>query len=363
MGEMLTKDAVPMPLYYQLFESLKNKIKNGEYPVGSSIPGEFQLIKMYGVSRGTVVKAIGQLVNEGYLRRVHGKGTFVTKPNPGLHADEMVGIAMRTTHGHLYGPLSGKIIRNLEEHQRYCVMVEARESGGDNSKLISLIEKNPEVLIVDGSSSFPFEILDGYAGRIIYLYTYEGFDNARGDFVLSDYYRGGRLVVEYFISLGFDRIISITHKIREKHKAKKSFLTGAAEVIKENGLPEESLVYFPHKTDEDKIARMLETEKKPVGVLCNEDSTARHVYNAARALGLDIPRDVSVMGYYNTPWCEVFYPKLTSVSIGEEKIADIVVDKIINGGGSREKILVEPKIVERDSTCPRDSAGGAKQEV
>uniref|UniRef100_A0A942Y8B0 GntR family transcriptional regulator n=1 Tax=Neobacillus citreus TaxID=2833578 RepID=A0A942Y8B0_9BACI len=44
---------------------------------GSAIPSERQLIAEYGVSRITVREALGQLVNEGYLERVRGKGTFV----------------------------------------------------------------------------------------------------------------------------------------------------------------------------------------------------------------------------------------------------------------------------------------------
>ncbi|MGN7191766.1 GntR family transcriptional regulator [Curtobacterium sp. MCBA15_004] len=45
---------------------------------GAAIPSERQLIAEYGVSRITVREALGQLVNEGYLERVRGKGTFVT---------------------------------------------------------------------------------------------------------------------------------------------------------------------------------------------------------------------------------------------------------------------------------------------
>jgi GntR family transcriptional regulator len=44
---------------------------------GAAIPSERQLITQYGVSRITVREALGQLVNEGYLTRVRGKGTFV----------------------------------------------------------------------------------------------------------------------------------------------------------------------------------------------------------------------------------------------------------------------------------------------
>lgn len=48
--------------------------------VGSRLPAEPTLCQEYGVSRITLRKAVEQLVAEGYLRRDHGKGTFVTDP-------------------------------------------------------------------------------------------------------------------------------------------------------------------------------------------------------------------------------------------------------------------------------------------
>ena len=48
-------------------------------PAGSPLPGERQLCVEHGVSRITVREAIGQLVSEGVLVRVRGKGTFVAE--------------------------------------------------------------------------------------------------------------------------------------------------------------------------------------------------------------------------------------------------------------------------------------------
>ena len=48
-------------------------------PAGAPLPGERQLCVEHGVSRITVREAIGQLVSEGVLVRVRGKGTFVAE--------------------------------------------------------------------------------------------------------------------------------------------------------------------------------------------------------------------------------------------------------------------------------------------
>ncbi len=64
-------------LYLQLKETIINLIDEKELKVNDAIPSEPALMEKYNLSRTTVRKAIDELVNEGYLFRVHGKGTFV----------------------------------------------------------------------------------------------------------------------------------------------------------------------------------------------------------------------------------------------------------------------------------------------
>ncbi len=70
--------SIPLPLYYQLKQILINKIEDGEYREDEAIPSEFELIGQYEVSRTTVRQALNELVNEGYLYKRKGVGTFVS---------------------------------------------------------------------------------------------------------------------------------------------------------------------------------------------------------------------------------------------------------------------------------------------
>lgn len=69
----------PQKLYIQVFEILRKKIENGEWEVGSQIPVEEELCKIYGVSKATIRLAVLELVRQGYLMRQQGRGTFVCK--------------------------------------------------------------------------------------------------------------------------------------------------------------------------------------------------------------------------------------------------------------------------------------------
>ena len=70
----------PIPLYFQLMQNIKRAIDSGELIPGDAIPTEVELMERYGISRATVRQAVLRLVNEGYLRRIKAKGTFVNTP-------------------------------------------------------------------------------------------------------------------------------------------------------------------------------------------------------------------------------------------------------------------------------------------
>ncbi|WP_077735519.1 GntR family transcriptional regulator [Bacillus sonorensis] len=76
---MLNNDS-SKPLYLQLKQIISDDIKRGVYSPSEKLPAESELCQTYQVSRITVRKAISDLVEEGYLTRQQGKGTFVKSP-------------------------------------------------------------------------------------------------------------------------------------------------------------------------------------------------------------------------------------------------------------------------------------------
>ena len=69
----------PIPLYHQLADLLKDRIRSGEYAVGDRIPSEHQLAAACGIGRPTVRQAIDVLVRRRLLVRRRGSGTYVAE--------------------------------------------------------------------------------------------------------------------------------------------------------------------------------------------------------------------------------------------------------------------------------------------
>ena len=89
-----TLRSTPLPKYYQLRETLREQIE--VLQAGQPIPSENELCLAHDVSRITVRKALNDLIHQGLLYTVQGKGTFVSphkfrvqwaQETAGFHAD------------------------------------------------------------------------------------------------------------------------------------------------------------------------------------------------------------------------------------------------------------------------------------
>ncbi len=73
----------PLPLYYQLYSLLLERIRREEFRPGDMLPSERKLSQEYGVSRITVIKAMELLEKEGVVERRQGRGSFVLDQTQG----------------------------------------------------------------------------------------------------------------------------------------------------------------------------------------------------------------------------------------------------------------------------------------
>lgn len=80
LSQLQVNKDIPVPLYYQLEQSLLRLIKKNVLSEGDLIPSEIDISTRLNISRPTVRQALNSMVESGYLVRNRGIGTFVTKP-------------------------------------------------------------------------------------------------------------------------------------------------------------------------------------------------------------------------------------------------------------------------------------------
>ncbi|WP_010647918.1 GntR family transcriptional regulator [Oceanobacillus massiliensis] len=118
---MINSD-LPIPLHVQISNLLEKDIQKGAYE--EKIPSERELMDMFSVSRTTVREAVANLVNEGKLQKVHGKGTFISKQAPiqewltslNSFTDTVKKMGMMPSSKLLF---SGRTVNRLDVYEQY----------------------------------------------------------------------------------------------------------------------------------------------------------------------------------------------------------------------------------------------------
>lgn len=81
------------PLYIQIKSNILGKIRDHYWLINQQIPTEQELMDQYKAGRETIRKSIDMLVNEGYLYRKRGIGTFVKSNSPSLTLEPLISLS------------------------------------------------------------------------------------------------------------------------------------------------------------------------------------------------------------------------------------------------------------------------------
>lgn len=89
----LLRPDLPLPLYHQIFNILRDRVLAGDPPYGAQLPTEFGLAETFGVSRITAKRALDELASAGLVERQRGRGTHVIyRGNPKPVRGPLVGL-------------------------------------------------------------------------------------------------------------------------------------------------------------------------------------------------------------------------------------------------------------------------------
>jgi GntR family transcriptional regulator len=69
------------PIYRQVANVLRARIESGKIQPNRPVPSITQLVQEFGIARGTAIKALDALREDGMVKTVPGRGTFVTDPS------------------------------------------------------------------------------------------------------------------------------------------------------------------------------------------------------------------------------------------------------------------------------------------
>ncbi|MGB7340392.1 MAG: GntR family transcriptional regulator [Phototrophicaceae bacterium] len=364
-------------LHVQLHNTLRQLIVSGRWQQGDRIPSEPQLAQHLEISRSTVRIALQKIEVEGLITRAAGRGTFVSY-NPTEHINTgFIGYVTRSFHNEIHRVLLSSVETELRSEGYNIIFSNAENNEEEVSVLEQLLHDNIRGLVLWANANITEgqrAILREYQARNIPIVYIDRFvDGVLTDFVGCDNRGGTQALMEHLIELGHDHIVYLKHNtdnlypVDERYSTYKSIIEAHNlyhyDVWKVNS-PNRDEFYetdiFQLLDDEDaifnqQITRLIEeTNPKPTAIICVNDALAILTMRAIRTMGLNVPQDISVVGFDDLSLAAYLDTPLTTASQNAHQIgveaAKILLERLDGSTKNHQHITVPTRLQIRMST-------------
>lgn len=258
-------------------------------------------------------------------------------------------------------PFFAAFIKGVQEATRQAgfmplIFSADHETDQERYYLERLVERSVDGLIIASASVTHDTIDELLKPRQIPYLLFDQNELADGDRVAVDAAQGGYLVAQHLLSLGHRRISLLfparpTANIREREAG---FVRG----LREAGLAfdrERARVTGALSKRGGYLATEAVLATQPTAVFAANDEMAIGLYRGLAERGLQVPEDLSVVGFDDIDLAEYVNPQLTTVSQPIEEIgirvAELLVHRIKHPEAAPTKTILPVKLVVRDSTA------------
>jgi GntR family transcriptional regulator, arabinose operon transcriptional repressor len=336
-----------IPLHEKVRRAILHRIESGELKPGDLLPPELQLCTQMKVSRITMRHALQALVNEGYLSRRPGSGTFIKRPEPAKPGQDKV-VSLILTNG--IGAFMIEVIRGVEAGLRERGLSLTLALANDDVKHERELISQAIQAKVGGVIIFPVDSPEAFHPN---CYHYLKLQEAHIPMVFVDRYLS-QLPVGYVVAADEQGMYQLTKHVINQGRSKIGYIDhaiGATSVIdryagfrkalSESNLPEvDRLVIDAPRgvTGDIELAYRLVKESLAKRadqfdalVTCNT-YYAIGAFHALKEMGINVPKSIALAGFDDLPEAAALEVPLTVFKAPVEEMsraaANYIADKI-----------------------------------
>lgn len=231
-----------------------------------------------------------------------------------------------------------KYLRLLTERHVDGVLFAREGSPNEQEQILKLAKQGTPVVVVGYHfKGQPFNAID--------------IDNCRGG------YQATRHLIDYgHRCIGCITGPSTTQSAQDRTAGYRQALEETGIAFRPDWVMEGAYGLASHGAGYHKMKQLLAEADGLTAVFCQNDRMAVGAISAIRESGLEVPRDISIVGYDDTPEAEFASPSLTTIHqptirVGEEAVR-LLLRTIEEPNRPPEQIMLLPKLIERNSVGP-----------
>lgn len=322
------------PKYMQLVDQLIQKVTQGEIHPGEALPSEHQLCETYQLARTTIRNAMQLLEEQGWITRIHGKGSFVsTKPPiPVSKTLDIFAFVLPETRTGFYPSLqrSFEQAAALTQNQVLVCCTENKVDMQGNT-ILQLIDKH-----VAGVALVPATVVTTPAYQIRQLqqhgipvvFCHREVKGVQAPLLSIPFREVGLLAGQTLLNHGHRSVALFS-----PHRASAAieYEVGLREALdsQDPPCPEPYIFHGPssqlHPIDYEQdllatLEAMFNRPDHPTAIFATFDSLAELTYLLLGKMGLRVPDDVSLIGFGGTVRHGAIQSRLSSITVDEVAI-------------------------------------------
>lgn len=348
-------------------EALKEKLLEDvtSLPAGMKLPTVKELMARYDVSQGTIYKVLRYLKGNGYVHSKVGSGIYVTDRSCDEgHSSVLNKVALilfgkrdALSSGGFHDEYVQSVTRCLAPDHGWLrsTVLPHRCTLSDFISHIEAIDSQALILV----NLYNADIYDAVCRRRIpFALMFPNTPIVLSNSVTIDNRGVAKQWADHLHSLGHRRIAYLVNRDDEYYVPDQSQrIRYFYEEMGRRGIAvDPDLVVQPRATAESgylAAKALLERGKEFTAIVCG-DPEAVGIYKALKERGVQIGKDVSVIGMDDSAWAAHMEPSLTTIRIDRDELANEAISVLRSSSRSRNRLcsprLAGTKLVIRDST-------------
>ncbi len=275
-----------------------------------------------------------------------------------LKRNNTIGLVVPNLENPFYSRLLRGVVQTAEKNGYRVIVCESKFSLGVGDKYLRiLIGRGVDGLLIatlDLDNTIIKRLND--IGEAFVIMTCK-LDIPGINYVIANDYEAGGKVIEYIINLGHKNIAFLkgpnVYSSNERFTAYKDVMNKKKLEIKDYFITKNVL---DRKSAYEVTLKLLKEHNDITAIIGNNDHTTIGAIKAIEKLGLDIPKDISIIGYDDIDIAGLLKVPLTTVHYPKFRCGIQATERLIKILGNRKskskKIVLETSFVERDSCGP-----------